>query len=361
MMGAKAGDNSMIQALAEGLGWPFETKHLRYRSTELITNLFAGPTLMGLIAKESSPLEPPWPDLIISAGRRNEPLIRWIQKQAGGKDSMKLVHVGRPWARHSCFDLIISTPQYRLKDKPIILQNEAPLHRVDDARLAEARALWEQRLSHLPTPRITVSLGGNAGPYHFDADNGATLAYYANEMARRHNGSLMVTSSARTPTKAIDALEKQITVPYSLYRWQRGDPDNPYFGYLAMADRIIVTCDSMSMLAEAIATGKPVLIYDLLRGRGSNRPPRPPSGSIPARHPLAHLSIFRLQPIIYRLGMAFGPRRITRDVGIIHRRQVEAGRAAWLGPDTMDFVPTGGPLNDLERAVERVKALFPKV
>lgn len=363
MMGKKAGDNSQILALAEALAWPFETKHLTYRKTELLTNLFAGPTLMGLIQSQSSALEPPWPELIISAGRRNEPLVRWIQKQAGGPKATKLVHVGRPWAKHECFDLIVTTPQYRLPQKPMILHNEAPLHRVSEERLAAARGAWHSRLEHLPAPRIAVALGGNAGPYNFDTENGALLGHYINQMAELWGGSLMITSSARTPAKAIDAMAAQITAPCELYRWQKNDPDNPYFGYLSMADEIVVTCDSMSMLAEAIATAKPVYIFDLLRGGGSNRPPVPVQSSIAKRGLLDRLGDFRLQPIAYKVGMVTGPQRLTRDVGIIHRRQVEAGRAAWLGPQWLNdggakFSPSGGPLPDLQRAANRVRALF---
>ena len=127
MLGRKAGDNNMIMALAEALAWPHETKNLVYRRTELVTNLFAGPTLMGLVKGQSSPLEPPWPELVISAGRRNEPLVRWIQRRAGGPGRCKLVHVGRPWALHECFDLIVTTPQYRLRQRRHTCSTRCPI------------------------------------------------------------------------------------------------------------------------------------------------------------------------------------------------------------------------------------------
>ncbi len=356
MLGHKVGDNGQILALAEGLGWPYEVKHLVYRKTELLTNLLAGPTLEGLVKERSSPLEPPWPELVISAGRRNEPLVRWIQREAGGPGKVRLVHVGRPWARHECFDLVITTPQYRLPHKPNILHNEAPLHRVTPERLARARERFADRLGQLPRPRIAVILGGHAGPYSLDRENGALLGWYAAKMAREAGGSLLVTSSARTPAAAVEALEAQLDVPAFLYRFRRDDPDNPYLGILALADELIVTCDSMSMLAEAIATGKPVWIFDLLRGKGSHRPPVPPG--IRRRTLLERLADIRLQPIAYRLGMKFGPKRLTRDVSIIHRRQVEAGRAAWLGEPRPKPIGPVEPLRDLERAVQAVRRLF---
>ncbi|MDW8371434.1 MAG: ELM1/GtrOC1 family putative glycosyltransferase [Geminicoccaceae bacterium] len=356
MLGHKVGDNGQILALAEGLGWPYEVKHLVYRRTELLTNLLAGPTLMGLVRERSSPLEPPWPELVISAGRRNEPLVRWIQREAGGPGKVRLVHVGRPWARHECFDLIVTTPQYRLPEKPNILHNEAPLHRVTAARLEAAAAEAERRFAHLPRPFVAVIMGGNAGPYRFDRENGALLGYSASRMARELGGSVLATSSARTPAAAIDALEAELAVPAFLYRFRRDDPDNPYLAILAAADRLIVTCDSMSMLAEAIATQKPVFIFDFSRGKGSHRPPLPPH--IARRSLFERLLDLRLQPIVYRLGMLVGPRRLTRDVTIIHRRQIAAGRAVWLGDPWPPPMPPPGPLRDLERAVAAVKRLF---
>ena len=42
--------------------------------------------------------------------------------------------------------------------------------------------------------------------------------------------------------------------------------DNPYFAYLAVADALLVTADSVSMVSEAAATGKPVHVIDLPGG-----------------------------------------------------------------------------------------------
>ena len=105
LTGHKLGDKAQVLALAEALGWPFELKSFAYRRTELLTNLLLGPTLAGIVPRRSSPLAPPWPDLIITAGRRNEPVARWIQAQASDRH-VRIVHLGRPWATLDVFDLI---------------------------------------------------------------------------------------------------------------------------------------------------------------------------------------------------------------------------------------------------------------
>lgn len=356
LLGHKPGDNGQVLALAEALGWPFEIKRMAYRPTELLTNRLFGTTLLGIDRERSSRLEPPWPQLVISAGRRNEPVARWIRKQAGGRDHVKLVHVGRPWAPIETFDLIITTPQYTLPERPNILQNEAPMHRVKQARLGEAGEIWAPRLAHLPRPRIAIMLGGHVGPYTFDAARGAQLGRLVGEMAREKGGSVLISTSARTPPETADACVAAIEAPYHLYRWLRDDPDNPYFGYLALADAVVVTSDSLSMLIEAIASGKPVFIFDLAGEHGgaslqgalerSRSRDRMPTRQLP-----------RLGAVLWRLGRLLGPRRLARDIGVIHRRQVEAGHAAWLG-EPWPKTRIGARLQDTERAAERVRALY---
>jgi mitochondrial fission protein ELM1 len=355
MMGHKAGDNSQILALAEGLGWPFEIKHLVYRPTELATNLLAPLTLLGIVRGRSSPLAPPWPDLIISAGRRNEPPCRWIQAHADKR--VRLVHVGRPWARIENFDLVVTTPQYRLPRRPNVLHNTTPLQRVADRRLREAADMWAPRLAHLPRPYTAVMVGGNAGPYVLDAEAATLLGRAASAFARRQGGSLLLSTSARTPKQVIGPLEAAIDCPAEVFRWTRDAADNPYLGYLALADSIIVTCESMSMLTEACATLKPVYMFDLHTGP-ENRWGLLESliGRIDTSR-WRRLKRLRLQPLVFRVAFRIGPTRMTRDVRIIHRQLQAQGRAVWLG-EPFPEGPPPAPLDDVPRAVARVKALF---
>ena len=54
-----------------------------------------------------------------------------------------------------------------------------------------------------------------------------------------------------------------------------GDGENPYQGYLAAADRIVVTPDSVNMLSEACAAGKPVFtLLPAFRARQIDRSAR---------------------------------------------------------------------------------------
>ena len=353
----RTGEQQQVLALAEALGWPFETKRLHHRTLAFGTNLLRGSSLRGIDRRRSDALAAPWPDLVISAGMRNEPVERWIRRQSGGR--CRIVHIGRPWADPERFDLVITTPQYRLPRRANVLHNDLPLHRVQAARLREAAARWQDRLAQLPAPRIAVILGGNSGPFTLGVKAARRLATAATALARERGGSLLITTSPRTADAVTRVFAGELGVPTHFYAWQPGAADNPYFGYLALADAFIVTADSVSMLSEACATGKPLYLFDLGTGSQGMRAGSGDAGGTMGRA-TADADVdgndFRLTGMLYRALMRWGWQRLSRDITLVHRQLVASGRAVWLGDPEPRRQGAGG--GDVERAVARVRALF---
>jgi hypothetical protein len=84
------------------------------------------------------------------------------------------------------------------------------------------------------------------------------------KIARGGQAGLMVTTSRRTGAYNTAILEAWLEGT-GAYIWS-GMGDNPYEGFLALADAIIVSADSVSMTSEAATTGKPVYRVDLEGG-----------------------------------------------------------------------------------------------
>jgi mitochondrial fission protein ELM1 len=346
----RAGENSQILALAEGLGLPFEVKRLEYRRFGRLIDVWRGTTLLGIARRRSSPLAPPWPDLVISAAMRNEPVCRWIRERSGGRT--RYVHIGKPWASPATFDLVVTVPEYRLPPRPNVVHNTFSLHRVTEARLAEAASIWGPRLAHLPRPYLAVLVGGYSGAYALDRERAERLGREASALARQQGGSLLVTTSSRTSGAAVDALARTINVPHELFRWRSEPSENPYYGFLALADGIVVTCESATMLAEACATRRPVYMFDLSRDGPAAETW---SGRIVQRW--GRCNFDRMRALLYRrimLGLA--PRRITRDIALVHELLIASGRAVWLGQPFPPGVPR--PLDELASTVARATALL---
>lgn len=332
----RAGENAQIRALVEALGWPFRWVELSYRPAGVLQRILRGVGLRGVDLERSAAFAPPWPDILISGGLRNEPVARWVKRASDGRT--RLVFLGRTWASAAHFDLVITTPQYRLSPGANVLYNATTLHGVTPERLAAAATALEPRVAHCPAPRIAVLLGGDSGPYPFRRRAAALLGRLVNAKAAAANGSLVVTTSARTHPVAVRAFERELDVPSFVYRWLRDDADNPYFGLLGIADEIVVTGDSIAMLSEAVATGRPVHIFDLdtrLHGERSE---------------------LTVKSMLYRVLMRIGPTRLSRDVSIVHERLVSEGRAVWLGEPWRGA--SGPPDESRARAVARVKALL---
>lgn len=353
LTGYRAGESSQVLALAEALGWPFEVKQLVYRKGGFLPGLLRRTGIESLDPARSNPLQPPWPNLVLSAGMRNEPVARWIRQQAGG--ATKLVHVGRTWAGLDHFDLIVTTPQYRVPRRHNVQHNSTTLSRVTERRLSDSAARWSSRLEHLPRPYTAVIVGGDSGPFTLGPKAAARLGAQANAMARESGGSLLVTTSARTGPAAVKALASALDCPNHFFRWSPDESDNPYYAYLGLADAIIVTGDSIAMLSEACATRKPVYIFDLGSGAFAMRSPDEVDRSQRGWRLLGE-NDFRLSSLLYRLMMAVGPRRASRDIRLAHRRLIEAGRAVWLGDQFPANRPQ--PLRDSAITVSRIRRLF---
>jgi mitochondrial fission protein ELM1 len=197
---------------------------------------------------------PPWPDLLIAAGRQSVfPAL--AVKRASGRRT-RLVQIFRPGVNPRRFDLIV-TPRHDGLIGPNVFATRGALNLVTPARLAAAAAEWEPRLAHLPRPRAAVLIGGSSKSVAVPAGALTRLAGQLAELARAGTG-LMVTTSRRTPPGEVAALRAALD-GLPAWIWD-GEGPNPYFGFLALADAVIVTIDSVNMTSEAATTGKPVLV-----------------------------------------------------------------------------------------------------
>ena len=349
-----SGDNTQLLALADGLAWPYEVKRLVYAKTEEAWRILGLPTLMGVNLGASSPITAPWPDLVICAGRGAEAVAFWIRKN--GNPKLRIVFIGTPWADPAKFDLVITTPQYGLPEAANILHNDLPIHGVTQKKVAAEAERWRARLGHLPEPRIALLVGGSSGPYLFTAERAARLGLEAGAKAKSIGASLLVTTSARTSIETADALAAAIKVPFYFHRWDRVQADNPFLGFLGLSDRIIVTADSISMLAEASATGKPVSLFDIEQGRQAMRAEENQPIMQGVMLPI-HWWGRSFATTFFRLLMNVAPIRWSRDLRIVHRRLIASGLASWLGEETLP-VARHEPQHALKRSAARVRQLY---
>ncbi len=270
------------RAVAEAVGLPFTLKRMRPKGAmRLIPTPLQIPIPAKIVLRAmdtSEPLQPPWPRLVISIGRRSVPIALAIKRISGAY----ALHIQNPKVPAGLFDLV-ATPVHDNFEGPNVITTFGAVHAVTPERLAKAGKSFAPRIGALPHPRIAVLLGGKSGAFSFPPDVATEFGAKLKSLANETGGSLLVTPSRRTNPDTLAALSHAIAdTPHFI--WD-GTGDNPYFAFLSLADAIVVTEDSVNMVTEAAGTGKPVYVqalpgrstrlsrfHALMRERGATRP-----------------------------------------------------------------------------------------
>lgn len=220
-------------------------------------SLPSGGLILRGLAPESDEIVPPWPDLIVSCGRRSALVAREAKRRAKG--APLLAHVQDPLAGAAEFDLVVAMDHDDVQG-PNVLRVATALHDVTPARLATAAEVWRMRLSRLKRPLIGVIVGGPAGRAPFGVEEAGALLERIRSMMAASGGAAAVVPSRRTPDAVLALFTAAAERDADLWVWRR-EGDNPYLGVLALADRLVVTGDSVSMVSEALATPHPVEVF----------------------------------------------------------------------------------------------------
>lgn len=257
----RTGNANQAIGVAEALELPFAIKRLEYSRWGRLPNLIRGASFLGVQDTYREAITPPWPDLVIAAGRRTVPVARYIKRANHGHTF--LVHIMWPGSPVGELDLLAVPEHDQVPPQPNIIHTLGAPHRVTAARLTQDASQWRERLAHLPRPYIGVLVGGTAGKQVFDGPAATLLGQHIAQMARDSGGSLLVTTSRRTGDAASEALVTALSSTPTAYThlWTRDNTENPFFAFLGLSDVMVVTGDSTSMCSEACATGRPVYIF----------------------------------------------------------------------------------------------------
>ncbi len=261
----KAGMIAQARGLAEAVGLPIVDKiiapSLPWRW--LPPGLWPHSLLGGIAgaAKIGDQIEPPWPDLLVSCGRNAVGPALAVKRRSNGRTL--IVHVQHPRVNPARFD-IVAAPTHDGLSGANVMTVQGALHRATPERLAAAAERVASTVSHLPRPLVAVLIGGSNRSYRLTPQTISKLADNLVTLVREHGVGLMVTPSRRTGSDNEAILRRKLAALPAVIWDQMGD--NPYFGYLGLADAIVVTPDSVNMVSEACSTGKPVYIASMEGG-----------------------------------------------------------------------------------------------
>ncbi len=261
----RVGSNNSIRGILQNLPenqFEIIEKNIEYTPLARIPNILKGASLFGIAKNSKKQINEPYPDLVIAAARRSAPVARYIKKKSHGKT--KIVQILHPGFGSNLkdFDLIFVPEHDKNKQhSPNIVYTIGSPTRTSIQTMKEAKEKWEKVFADLPRPWTTVIVGGSVKGKPFLKENYVGFAQAVLDLKKEIGGSILITDSRRTGDEARNAIMDILKdIPAYTYLWGE-KKENPYMGYLACADNIIVSGDSVSMACDSCATGKPVYIY----------------------------------------------------------------------------------------------------
>lgn len=250
-----AGNERQALALAGHLGLVTRVWQLEPAApwSWLAPRLLAGARL-ALPATQRQQFVPPWPALAIGCGRSAALFTRVLHRCSG--EHTYTVQILDPRIDPAEYDLVIA-PRHDGLAGPNTLAPLGSLNPIDADWLADGAAAFSD-LAHLPAPRRAVLIGASHRDVAIDTQYCVALVEALAKQQAAHGGSFLVSTSRRTPAPLSAFLRSAFARFPGLFWAGPGDGPNPYAGFLAHAQSIFVTPDSVNMLSEACAVGVPV-------------------------------------------------------------------------------------------------------
>jgi mitochondrial fission protein ELM1 len=260
LLGAHQGDNNQVLALAEAIGLPFERKQLTYNRWRHLGPNLLGASFRSLRRSSRASLSGDPPDLTISTGHRSVAPVQLLRERSGG--TVRSIHVGYPRISPEKFDLVIATPEYPIHEHPNLLRIPFALTRKADRNELDA-GFWDRHSA----PRLLLILGGRTLYWELDEQALWEAMTHMLADATSSGGSVIVVGSPRTPQRLLAEAERRVrdAGPPAAFVPLGGRPS--YTELLEQADTIMVTADSVAMVSDAIATGKPIGLIPLRPSR----------------------------------------------------------------------------------------------
>ena len=173
------------------------------------------------------------------------------------------IQIGHPRVNDMTFDLVAVMPceQPDTLKAPEVLTIHALPTPINDHTLAEARSIWSPKLVSPSRKLLAIIVGGDVSRKNgqlMEARDVHTFIDRIKSTVDPDVYDIALTTSRRTSPAVTEILRRDL-VPLCRhsYFFRENDPANPYTGYLACADALLATADSMSVLSELADSHKP--------------------------------------------------------------------------------------------------------
>ena len=195
-------------------------------------------------------------NVLISCGRKS--VIPSVYLKNKYKNKIINIHIQNPKVSLNNFDFIVVPEHDGLTGKNV-LTSKGAIHYLTNDELKQNESYLKSRVDN-QKKIVTFVIGGPIKYYSYDDKIIDKVFVKIENNFIKKNYQAIIIPSMRTPKNIIEKAKNyfdknQIVIP---------DVDKKaYLSSLKLANHIVVTCDSTSMISEAAITGKPIYVVQM--------------------------------------------------------------------------------------------------
>ena len=202
------------------------------------------------------------PNIIISCGRKSVIPSIFLKRK---NSKIFTIHIQDPKVSFKNFDAIVAPEHDNLKGDNIYTSKGA-IHYITESEIGKAKQYLFEKIKSKKI--VSLILGGPNKYYSFDADQITNIFNQIKSIFVSNGYKVIIIPSMRTPKEIIDlAIREMSSCGYVV----NGIDKQAYLSAYALANYVIVTCDSTSMISEAATSGKPIFIAHMKPKRNNYR------------------------------------------------------------------------------------------
>ena len=202
------------------------------------------------------------PDLIISCGRKSVIPSIFLKKN---NSKIFTIHIQDPKVSFKNFDAIVAPEHDNLKGDNVYTSKGA-IHYITESEINEARQYLVNKIQSEKV--VSLILGGPNKYYSFSSEEIINIFNQIKSIFVSKGYKVIIIPSMRTPKKTIDlAIKEMGSCGHVVNKVDK----QAYLSAYALANYVIVTCDSTSMISEAATSSKPIFVAHMKAKKNNYR------------------------------------------------------------------------------------------
>ena len=201
-------------------------------------------------------------DLVISCGRKSVVPSILLKKR---NNSIITIHIQDPKVDFNNFDTIIA-PEHDGINGDNIITSKGAIHYITKEEIEKSKNYLIDKVKNQKV--VALILGGPNKYYSFENEEVSKIFDQLKISFISKGYKAIIIPSMRTPKRAIELAKEKLTNEAHIIT----EVDKQaYLSSLAIANNIVVTCDSISMISEAAVSGKPIFVAHMKTKRNNYR------------------------------------------------------------------------------------------